>query len=358
MDGRAILEDAVSAPSVGMIRLSSETIDQARELIAATFSTPLGALLVVFFATLVFVIVLGLAHGRQRRQGATTAHEKMAVASTANKPEATPTATSPETFFAIADSVGKVAKAIWSGIAAVAGAAFILIAILIVKNEVVTKSIVVSGVSVPAQFDSAGFTETVMARLLNDALHKYLEDNNHVKLNTARVWVLADEPNLNLPEIDVSTNVAADDLSKLIGLDQRTHLLAEFTEANGTLAVTLRLDGKVVATAGRREAISSLTIHRLLSSAAQGFWEREDPFFAANRMYYEQKWGKATEIAKRIVGSIAGSDRYQTALAQSLLGAIYGQEGRCIDAVLQLNNAIPALTSVDSGTDPGRFQLV
>jgi tetratricopeptide (TPR) repeat protein len=207
---------------------------------------------------------------------------------------------------------------------------------LFLLNGLLTpRSIVILPITVPKYLQDDGYTGTVAAIRLRDALRKFAERAN-TRMKSPEIALHDDLPDFVVPTVNLSIEVVAAYIRTFFGVERRRNISGEFVVEDNVLRLLLRKNGEVFYRS--RLDIDLRNPDDLLGEAASEVYRATEPYFYA----VEQSHTDPIEAIKRarlMVADLPRSDP-NVVWAHNLIGMIFHQEHRIGNAISEYQNTV------------------
>ena len=233
----------------------------------------------------------------------------------------------------------------------------VMIAMLLMQ-ALTSRTLTIEPIAVPKELADRGFVPEVAARRLRDAIHTFVT-NAQTSMKQPEVALRGDVPDIVVPTVGISLDSIAAAIRGFLHSNTRRSVSGEFTIADNTLWLRLRLDG--------REIYSSKTGGKLdkpddlLTSSVSELLKRIQPFVVAQSFYLKDS-EQSLKIAEDIIFYLPESnenvvncyileasiytDRAQYADATAAVEHAIKIDGRLVAAYNMLGNILPTNTEM------------
>jgi hypothetical protein len=198
---------------------------------------------------------------------------------------------------------------------------------LLIEN-VKRQSITISDISVPKDLAERGYTSTVAALRLRDALGHYTRQAS-ARMQIAQLDLPGEQPVVVVPTLGLPLDVVANSTAHLLRIGGRRSVSGELTEKGKTLWLRLRLNDQVIfehRVVANGSENSFRDADALFAAAAQSLFENSEPYIvAAHLANYENHVKAARDAATAIIDSNLPAHDENVIMAHVLLGLIFLQ---------------------------------
>jgi tetratricopeptide (TPR) repeat protein len=163
----------------------------------------------------------------------------------------------------------------WAALGSVA--TFLFVGYVLVWNFM-DKSIVIEQISVPKALADEGYTPTVTAQKLHDAVEDIVVRARSHR-NHETVELSAERPDFVVPSVGLSMSAVARGMLTSLHLSAQPSISGDLTSRKGQFQLTIRMNGNVVFGGGA--GARSPNPETLIAASARAVLERTSPFFLA-----------------------------------------------------------------------------
>jgi tetratricopeptide (TPR) repeat protein len=209
-------------------------------------------------------------------------------------------------------------------------------------QDIKRHSVSISDVSVPKELVDRGYSPTVAAFRLRDALDNYASGAK-TRMRSAPFYLSDEEPTVVVPTLGLPLDFVADTTARLLGIPGRERVSGEFTETRNTLWLRLRLNDRLLfdrhRSIGRGEATFG-DADALLSAAAPALFQATQPYIVAAHLDAENNILGASDAAQNIIDSGLSPNDDNVVMAHILLGNIFESRKKHDLAAAEFNSVV------------------